>query len=112
MASLPARFCSDMATAMILRAPEKSPEDPRPAMARPTIKDLEFGAEPQIKDPNSKKNRKTRNAHYYGQNWVRRVARRDELSWSIANISCQSMAEMNMWPTDKHYRTSQHRRLS
>jgi hypothetical protein len=38
----------------ITRAPEKIPEQPIPAIARPTIKVLELGATAQIKDPTSK----------------------------------------------------------
>lgn len=35
-------------------APEKIPEEPDPAMARPIINAVEFGAAPHIADPISK----------------------------------------------------------
>ena len=38
----------------MIRPPEKIPADPRPAMARPTIKATEFGATPQSSEPSSK----------------------------------------------------------
>ena len=38
----------------MMSAPEKIPADPRPAIARPMIKAIEFGAAPQIKLPSSK----------------------------------------------------------
>jgi len=39
---------------MIRRQPEKIPAEPRPAMARPTMNAVEFGAAPHIVDPISK----------------------------------------------------------
>jgi hypothetical protein len=42
---------------MIRIAPLKMPAAPTPAMARPTIKVVELGATPQIKEPTSKMNR-------------------------------------------------------
>jgi hypothetical protein len=39
---------------MIRRQPEKMPAEPRPAMARPTMKAVELGAAPHIADPISK----------------------------------------------------------
>jgi len=42
---------------MIKIAPLKIPAAPTPAMARPTIKAVELGAIPQIRDPTSKMNR-------------------------------------------------------
>jgi hypothetical protein len=47
------RFVSGTVFATIMRAPEKIPALPSPAMARPTIRAVEFGATPQIKDPSS-----------------------------------------------------------
>lgn len=38
----------------MIKAPEKIPADPNPAIALPTIKVVELGATPQIKEPNSK----------------------------------------------------------
>ena len=38
----------------MIKAPEKIPADPNPAIALPTIKAVELGATPQIKEPNSK----------------------------------------------------------
>ncbi len=39
---------------MMMRAPEKMPADPKPAIARPTINVALDGATPQIRDPISK----------------------------------------------------------
>ncbi len=36
---------------MIMVTPEKMPAPPRPAIARPTIKTIEFGAAPHMTDP-------------------------------------------------------------
>ncbi len=36
------------------RQPEKMPAEPRPAMARPTMKAVELGAAPQMAEPVSK----------------------------------------------------------
>ncbi len=39
---------------MIMMAPEKMPEEPHPAIARPIINAVEFGAAPHNADPTSK----------------------------------------------------------
>jgi len=39
---------------MIITPPLKTPADPSPAIARPTIKAFDVGATPQISDPSSK----------------------------------------------------------
>ena len=39
---------------MIIRAPEKMPADPKPAIARPRMRAVELGATPQTKEPSSK----------------------------------------------------------
>jgi hypothetical protein len=49
-----ALFLGSAAKAIIVYAPDPTPAAPRPAMARPTIKAVEFGATPQIKLPISK----------------------------------------------------------
>lgn len=49
--------------AMIKYAPEKIPADPRPAMARPTMRATLFGATPQMRDPTSKIATAIRNTH-------------------------------------------------
>ena len=36
-------------------APDMIPEEPKPAMARPTMKEVELGAAPQMADPTSKR---------------------------------------------------------
>jgi len=48
------RLCSGMTCVMMTVAPFCIPADPTPAMARPTINALEFGAAPQIAEPTSK----------------------------------------------------------
>lgn len=48
------RLASGTICATITVAPENMPADPIPAIARPTMKALEFGAPPQMADPTSK----------------------------------------------------------
>lgn len=48
------RFRRGTEYAMIIKAPEKIPADPIPAMARPMINAVEFGAAPQMALPTSK----------------------------------------------------------
>lgn len=48
------RWRSGTVTEIIKIAPEKIPAAPTPAIARPMIKVVEFGATPQIKLPSSK----------------------------------------------------------
>jgi hypothetical protein len=50
--------------AMIKIAPEKSPAEPTPAMARPTIRAVDVGAIPQMKEPSSKMNRAVMKTHF------------------------------------------------
>lgn len=47
------RFANGTDLAIMMRAPEKIPDPPTPAIARPTIKDIELGLAPQIADPTS-----------------------------------------------------------
>ena len=49
---------------MITIAPEKMPELPKPAKARPTIKATELGAAPQRADPSSKRPMAARKTHF------------------------------------------------
>jgi hypothetical protein len=48
------RFWRGTEYATMIRAPEKTPALPTPAMARPTIKALLLGATPQTREPISK----------------------------------------------------------
>lgn len=48
---------------MIIKLPAKIPAEPMPAMARPTIKAVEFGAVAHIREPTSKTNIEHRYAH-------------------------------------------------
>ena len=48
---------------MITIDPEKIPELPRPAMARPIMNAMELGAAPQRADPTSKKLTAAKNTH-------------------------------------------------
>jgi hypothetical protein len=57
------RFSRGEAPAMIVMAPFISPEEPRPATARPTMRAVEVGATPHSSDPNSKTKRKTRKVY-------------------------------------------------
>lgn len=43
-----------MVYTIITMSPENKPEEPMPAMARPIMKAVEFGADPQTADPISK----------------------------------------------------------
>lgn len=47
-------FCSGMIFVTIRDDPEKMPADPLPAIARPMMKAVEFGAPPQSAEPTSK----------------------------------------------------------
>lgn len=49
-----ARFSTGTDRVIMMKLPAKIPADPTPAMARPMIKAVEFGAAPQIADPSSK----------------------------------------------------------
>lgn len=55
------RFRKGIIGIVMIMTPEKTPAPPRPAIARPTIKAMEFGATPQIRDPSSKTKTLTRN---------------------------------------------------
>lgn len=57
------RWRSGTVTEIIRMAPEKIPAAPTPAIARPMIKAVEFGAMPQIKLPSSKIARAMRYTH-------------------------------------------------
>ena len=54
------RFSSGVVCANVTSAPVKIPALPRPATARPTMRAVEFGATPHIRDPSSKMKRATR----------------------------------------------------
>jgi hypothetical protein len=56
-------FGSGTVCTMMIIAPEKIPDDPIPAMARPIMKALEFGAAPQMAEPISKSPIVERNTH-------------------------------------------------
>jgi hypothetical protein len=58
------RFRRGTSGMMIIMPPEKMPADPRPAIARPTINAVEFGAAPQRADPTSKTTMEERNVHF------------------------------------------------
>jgi len=49
--------------AMMTIQPEKRPEEPSPAMARPTIKAFEVGAAPHTAEPTSKMSIEVRKTH-------------------------------------------------
>ena len=49
---------------MVLRAPVAMPEDPKPAIARPTMNMTDDWAAPQSADPTSKMRKKTRKHHW------------------------------------------------
>jgi hypothetical protein len=44
----------DNGTRVLIRAPEKMPAQPIPAIALPIMRAADVGATPQIRDPNSK----------------------------------------------------------
>jgi len=48
---------------MMVKAPFEIPDVPRPAIARPTIKNFEDVATPQRSEPTSKMAKKTRKVH-------------------------------------------------
>jgi hypothetical protein len=48
------RFARGTVWTIMIIEPEKMPEEPSPAMARPIMSAVEFGAAPQIADPTSK----------------------------------------------------------
>lgn len=60
------RFCSGTLCMIITIAPEETPADPSPAMARPRMKAVEFGAAPQITEPSSKRPMTARKT-YFGE---------------------------------------------
>lgn len=49
---------------MIVRAPLKIPDTPRPAMARPIISAVEVGAIPHMREPNSKMDTEPMKNHF------------------------------------------------
>jgi hypothetical protein len=49
-----ALFSSGTEQAMIMKLPAKMPAEPTPAIARPMINAVEFGAAPQMSEPTSK----------------------------------------------------------
>lgn len=55
-----ALFTSGTEHAIMMKLPENIPADPRPAIARPMIKAVEFGEIAQIKEPISKIKMETR----------------------------------------------------
>jgi hypothetical protein len=56
---LPPRFSIGMHLAMIVRPPFTIPDPPIPATARPTMKTFDEEATPQMREPSSKKAKKT-----------------------------------------------------
>jgi hypothetical protein len=57
-------LCIGTAPATIVKAPLAMPDDPIPAIARPTMSILDGVATPHIKEPSSKTAKKPRNTHY------------------------------------------------
>lgn len=57
-------LCNGTAPATIVRAPLDIPEDPIPAIARPTMSIFDEVATPHIKEPSSNTVKKPRNTHY------------------------------------------------
>lgn len=54
---------------MIVIAPEKIPATPSPAMARPMMRVVEFGATPHINEPNSKITTAAMKNHLMENDW-------------------------------------------
>jgi hypothetical protein len=52
---------------MIISDPEKTPAEPRPAIARPIMKAVELGAAPHTADPISKRAMATRKTCFTGK---------------------------------------------
>ena len=44
-------LCNGTVLTIMMIAPEKTPDDPQPAIARPTMKEVELGAAPQMAEP-------------------------------------------------------------
>lgn len=57
-------FLKGALAAMISKAPENRPAEPKPAIALPTIKATEVGAAPQIALPTSNQNRAIMNTNF------------------------------------------------
>jgi hypothetical protein len=51
---------------MMTITPEKTPAEPKPAMARPRMKQMEFGAAPQRVEPISKRAMAVRKTTFVG----------------------------------------------
>ena len=49
---------------IIIIPPENIPAEPKPAIARPTMNAIEFGAAPQSADPISNTKTEIRNVHF------------------------------------------------
>jgi len=49
------RFANGIVCTIMTTVPENRPAEPRPAMARPTMRAFDVGAEPQMADPTSKR---------------------------------------------------------
>lgn len=62
------RLAKGTDVAMMRYAPEKMPAEPRPAMARPMISAVLFGATPHMRDPSSKIATAARNTHLMEKN--------------------------------------------
>ena len=67
----------------MIREPEKSPAEPKPAMARPTMKAVEFRARAQIREPTSKIRRLRRKTHLI----LEMLYRRPKKSWKAESVS-------------------------
>lgn len=62
-----ALFLRGISGTMITMTPENMPADPRPAIARPIINAIEFGAAPHIAEPASKMKRQMKKVLIDGQ---------------------------------------------
>lgn len=58
------RFRSGTECARMIKAPEKIPAHPKPAIARPTMRAFEVGETPQTKDPSSNIPIAAKNTHF------------------------------------------------
>ena len=63
------RFRSGISGSVIIVPPEKTPADPRPAIARPIMKAVELGAAPHSVEPTSKIRSETKNVYFVEYTW-------------------------------------------
>jgi hypothetical protein len=107
---IPALRSNAIEVAMIVIAPEASPDPPIPATALPTINAFELGAVAQTKEPSSNINRKAKKV-YCSQGKQMGIARgrpEDLLSTRIACKSGRSTAAGSNWQEGRHWHTIQH----